>query len=168
MITQDFLKSALDYDPLTGIFKWKVSLSKRQVKGAQLKSRDTRGYYRTVINKRAYKAHRLAWIYVYGNISEDIFIDHINGKPGDNRIANLRLADYKQNARNRKKIRQDKSKYKGVTIAYGKFTARIFADGKRVVLGSFATEIEAAAAYDKKAKEIFKDFAVLNFPNEVK
>ncbi|MGL9722094.1 HNH endonuclease signature motif containing protein [Symbiopectobacterium sp.] len=58
-------------------------------------------YYSTKPKKRC-RAHRLAWIYVYG-VEPDGEIDHINGIRSDNRICNFRIVDDKQNARNRRK-----------------------------------------------------------------
>jgi hypothetical protein len=37
-------------------------------------------------------------------------------------------------------------------------------DGKQKYLGSFNEERDAAAAYDRAAKELFGDYARLNFP----
>lgn len=51
-------------------------------------------------DKKAHKAHRLAWIYVYGKVPKGI-IDHINGDSLDNRIVNLREADDFQSAWNK-------------------------------------------------------------------
>lgn len=101
--------------------------------------------------------------------SKDFVIDHINGDIFDNRRANLRIATRSQNAINRKKPsgRNGKistSKYKGV--CYHKrdkvWQAAICENSKRINLGSFKTEKEAALAYNKAAKKFFKEFANLN------
>lgn len=58
--------------------------------------------------------------------------------------------------------------YKGVSLSKSRskpFRARIWVDGKESVIGYFATKTEAALAYDKKAKELYGDKAILNFPN---
>ena len=59
-----------------------------------------------------------------------------------------------------------RSKYKGLEYdkIQKKWKARIQHDGRKIYLGSFAKEIDAAKAYDEKAKVLFGQFAHLNFP----
>lgn len=107
-------------------------------------------------------------IYLYRHIlkaDEGIVVDHINGNPLDNRKSNLRLCSQAENCYNSAKRSGAKSKYKGVSIRdeAKPFRARLHKDGKEYHLGSFETEIEAAIAYDVKAKEMFGEFARLNF-----
>jgi hypothetical protein len=91
-------------------------------------------------------------------------IDHINGNTLDNRKENLRFCDYSQNQQNKKQTRGT-SKYKGVSLfkETGKWKASIGVDRKNYHIGYFDSEEEAAKAYDKKTKELFKEFASLNF-----
>jgi hypothetical protein len=94
-------------------------------------------------------------------------IDHENHDTLDNRRDNLRLATKKQNAGNsRPKLRNGvkSSQYKGVTWHKGghKWMAAITVNKKPVYLGLFNSEIEAAKAYDRAAKEVFGEFACLN------
>lgn len=96
-------------------------------------------------------------------------IDHINGNGLDNRFCNLRIATYAENAANSRKRRQDNttSEYKGVWLAKDiwrkkRWVARIRANGKRRHLGHFATQEEAAVAYDAAAKDLYGEFAVPN------
>lgn len=93
--------------------------------------------------------------------------DHINGNALDNRKENLRLVTHSQNAINRKK-KGSSSKYKGVHRYYDHgWRACIQHQGKRVNIGVFRDEVEAALAYDRQAFLLFGDFAYLNFPSQV-
>ena len=93
-------------------------------------------------------------------------IDHINHNGLDNRRANLRIATHAQNRRNTRKCRpKTASKYKGVTwnTTLNKWRAQITINGKRLSLGCFQDEIQAAKAYDKAAQKLHGEFAALNF-----
>lgn len=99
------------------------------------------------------------------NYTGALMVDHINRNIFDNRKANLRIATNAQNQMN--KIGFGKSGFKGVKIKlrYSKTTyeAAISKGGKYNYIGSFASAIEAAKAYDTKAKELFGEFARTNF-----
>jgi hypothetical protein len=91
-------------------------------------------------------------------------IDHINGDGLDNRRCNLRPATQSQNCMNRRKRKNTTSQYKGVYWFKRdkKWHSRIFFNCKRVHLGSFISETEAAKAYNKAAIEFFGDYSKLN------
>jgi DNA-directed RNA polymerase subunit L len=89
-------------------------------------------------------------------------IDHINHNKLDNRKINLRLCNSAQNNMNKKKLKGT-SKYKGVRLySNGKWRAQIQFNKKFYSLGYYFNEIDAALAYNNKAKEFFGEFAVLN------
>ena len=97
-------------------------------------------------------------------------VDHINGDALDNRKENLRVCSYSQNSCN-KKIRSDsRSGYKGVVKVGKKWQAYIgdpdtpATRKRRLYLGTYTTAEDAARAYDNRAKELYGDYALLNFP----
>lgn len=94
-----------------------------------------------------------------------IGVDHINHDGLDNRRINLRAATLSQNMANTRKQSHCGSHYKGVHwVDRSKpWMSRIMHQGKRIYLGSFETEREAALAYDEAAYKFFGEFAKLNF-----
>lgn len=87
-------------------------------------------------------------------------IDHINGDQSDNRPVNLREADKFQSIWNRRKKEDTRSAFKG--ISYHRrdnlWKSEIMANGKRVTLGYFKDEAQAAAAYVGAAKVLHGDY----------
>lgn len=159
MLTAAQARSLLDYEPATGLFRWRSRAGNRPagtVAGHKVASCDGRIQIR--IERRAYQAHRLAWLIMYGEWPPAL-IDHINGDPTDNRLANLRAADAAQNNHNKRKW-GGSSRLKGVTrTADGKWWARIGHQNKQINLGRFDNEDAAHAAYRAKALELFGEFA---------
>ncbi len=92
-------------------------------------------------------------------------VDHINGDKLDNRKSNLRLATSLQNRHNTPPHRDSRSGYKGVSFNGKRWRARIGSNGRYRALGYFDTREEAAVAYDAAARELFGEFAWLNFPD---
>jgi hypothetical protein len=111
------------------------------------------------------------------NVSKEKMVDHSNGDRLDNRKENLRVCTHQENQMNRGKTKTNKSGYKGVSYMkkkknmineYSKpWSASIRFNGKSIYIGTFAIKEEAARAYDKKAIELFGEFAVLNFPEKL-
>ena len=100
-------------------------------------------------------------------------VDHINRDTLDCRKSNLRPAAWWQNIVNQKRSVRNKSGFRGVfKCPNGRFKAQI---GRRLQsggasrtmhIGYFSTAEAAARAYDKRATELFGEFAALNFPGE--
>lgn len=90
-----------------------------------------------------------------------LYVDHINGDKLDNRKCNLRLCTATENARNRPGI-SGTSKYKGVRWNHKSWHAQIYIGKRNITIGRFNCEIEAALAYNKRAKAEFGEFAWLN------
>ena len=164
MITQAQLKEYLDYNSETGVFTWKKKSSNKSNKIkigniAGMEAPD--GYWKITFLYRAYPAHRLAWIYMNGDIPNGFDIDHINRDRKDNRITNLRLATRSQNQHNRTKSKNNTSGYKGVTWCKktNAWMARIGINYKLIHLGRFISAEEAYDAYKEAAKKYHKQYS---------
>ncbi len=116
-------------------------------------------YAVTYENNRAVAMHRKIL-----NAPEGVFVDHVNGDGLDNRRSNLRLCSHTENMRNRRKLMDAASRFKGVTKASkGKnWRATIYPSGVQIHLGTFATEEAAARSYDRAARIFFGEFAKTN------
>lgn len=160
VLTQARLHEVLDYDPKTGVFRWKVSLSNRAQAGSVAGGSMSHGYLRIAVDGVRYTAHRLAWFYVYG-VWPSARLDHRDTNPAHNWINNLREATMSQNLANQKQRRTNTSGHKGVTFwaRDGNWKAQIGVRGKNINLGYFPTREAAAAAYAEAAREAFGEFA---------
>lgn len=95
-----------------------------------------------------------------------VFVDHRNQNGLDNTRKNLRPATPAQNNQNRRKKEGPfTSPFRGVSWdkTKKKFRASIKANGRRMNLGSFPSEIVAAEVYDAAALKFFGEFANVNF-----
>jgi len=169
MLTQEYLKECLDYNPETGVFIWrdrplshyKCEFDKKCNDGRffnkEAGTNMANGYLGIKIKGKTYYAHRLAILYVFGKLPE-YDTDHINGNKLDNRIANLRIATRSENNQNKKK-NQPSNKTTGILGVYFdknkcKYQAQIKINGNHINLGRFNTAELAHEAYLKKKREI--------------
>lgn len=158
MLTQETLKNLLHYDPKTGIFTGK-STQGGIIAGMPRGSKNSRGYIQIKIKGKTYKAHRLAWLYVYGYFPNNQ-VDHIDHNVANNVITNLRECSPSENQQNQIKAHcnNKSSQYLGVSFhkRENNFRARIIINGKYIQIGSYPTKIEAYNAYLAKKAEIHK------------
>lgn len=174
-LSQDYLKECFDYEE--GVLRWRVRpvehfRSERYWKAWNSKyagevagSVGTCGYVmiRMTANGKGYYLKRsyLVWG-LHGRKGDSaLYIDHINGRPADDRIENLRQATAVENTRNQKMSRFNTSGYKGVRLKKdsGRWEAYINKDDKFKFIGLFDTKEEAIAARQKVEKEMFGEFS---------
>lgn len=151
-LTAQRLRELLHYDPETGWFHWLKDTGNGHTMQGDPAGWLDNGYINIEIDGERHKAHRLAWLYVYGGWP-DGFLDHINFTRCDNRIENLRTVTPAENIQNREIGRDNKSGIKGVhwDRRVNKWRAQIRHQGKQYHLGLFSALADAAAAYAKSA-----------------
>lgn len=158
------LQEWLDYDPLTGIFRWKKEPKTIGSLLGHVAGTNRRGYiFITVPGFRQVQAHRLAWIFVHGLTIGGAEIDHKDGDPANNAIENLRLATSMQQKWNKRVQSNNRSGLKGAYYHAchkgKKWRSQIKVGDRLIFLGYFHTANEAHAAYGAAAVEHFGEFA---------
>ena len=143
ILTQDRLKELLNYDPETGVFTRKCG----KVAGTQRPD----GYRKITIDRVQHYSHRLAWLYMTGELTNDV--DHKDRDPSNNQFSNLRVVTKSQNQHNRVKQCNNTSGYKGVIYfkRTGRWRANIWVNDENHYLGYFDTAEEASIAYQNAA-----------------
>lgn len=171
-ITQDYLKSILRYNKTTGLFTWRKrprehfatkrgwNIFNAMYAGKKAGSTGVDSYWIIKIDGKQYRAHRLAWFYVYGSWPKNE-IDHTNGNTADNRWINIREATRFENAQNCGARRDNTSGYKGVSWhkITQKWQGEIRSQHKRIYLGLFDSPEKAHEAYCAAAKKYHGKFS---------
>lgn len=105
-LNHEYLLKILDYDELSGIFKWKTKISKCiHVGDVAGNINKISNYIQIRINKQIFLAHRLAWFYVTGKWPEN-GVDHKDAIRSHNWISNLRDCTSQINNQNRQRCIQ--------------------------------------------------------------
>lgn len=140
---QHFLFDIEDYDKISKLY-WR---------------KETTGYIIAYTGNKYVFMHRLLL-----DPADNMYVDHINGDKSDNRKSNLRICTAQQSAFNTAKRSNTISRFKGVTKRKdcNKWIAQIKVNGKRIHLGYFSSEKEAAEAYNLAAIKLFGEYARLN------
>jgi hypothetical protein len=145
-----------EYDRVSR-YKWFLYFQIRKVGNTPIPT-----IHSTIKNKTV-KLHRFIM-----NVNDpEIDVDHINYNRLDNTNENLRLLTKKQHSVRRRPRKGLSSQYLGVSFKKQnkKWESYIHYNYKKVRIGYFNEEIDAAKAYDTKAKELHGEFANLNFPS---
>jgi len=173
-VTQEYIRSLLDYDPETGDFTWKerprdmfLGTSPENVNrvwrrwnnrysGKTAGSVGRHGYWFLAINNVKQRAHRLAFLYYHGVTPK--YIDHIDHDPMNNRIVNLRGVTHRENLMNQKMRKNNTSGVMGVYFRndISKWAAQIAVKNKVIALGTFDDKNDAIIA--RKQGEVTHGF----------
>lgn len=148
--TRERVLELLEYNHDSGVFVWRKSLRGRVKAGDVAGFRRADGYIRITIDGQPVWAHRLAW-FVSTGAWPNGEIDHINGNPSDNRIANLRDVNSRTNSQNATRARTRKN---GGTLigahwckTWKRWKSSIGHNYTQMHIGWFDTEEQAHAAY---------------------
>lgn len=159
--THGRLLDLLEYDPTTGVFRWRHRTSNRINIGdvAGSIARGLRGPYRVIgIDGRRQRASALAIFYVLGEWPEEL-VDHKNHDTLDDSFENIRPASYQENSFNTSAHSDNSTGFKGVHLhSDGRYRAQISIDRKRIHLGLFHTPLQAHQAYLAAAKAMHGEF----------
>ena len=153
-LTKGFV-TIVDEDDYDWLNQWKWFCSPQGYAIRNDVSFRTNGYR----NRKTIRIHRLII-----NPQKWQHVDHINGDRLDNRRVNLRVCTDAQNQYNQKPIRGGTSKYKGVCWdkKTKKWLASISIYRKKIRLGRYILEEDAALAYNNAAEKLYGNFARLN------
>jgi hypothetical protein len=159
-LTAEFVKECLNYDPDIGIFTWKIRPREHFVSDRSCSAWNTKyankeagainvpkgrriGYKVISLNNKMYRAHRLAWLIVYGKWPKNQ-IDHIDRDHFNNKIDNLRDVPDSVNMKNLAMRIDNTSGYNGLSLSpNGIWRATIKVDGKSIHLGTFKNKEDA-------------------------
>lgn len=132
-------------------FKWRI-LNGPKTSYARTEEKEGKKWFTKLMHKMIMKT------------PNNMQTDHIDHNGLNNQKNNLRIVTRSQNRMNSLKYNNSSSKFKGVlwhkrdTI----WEAYIRKDKKQIYLGRFSNEEDAAVAYNKKATELFGEYAYLN------
>lgn len=157
-LTPEQLRTALEYEPETGFFRWRHS---GKLAGWALQPNRKSGisYWKICVNYQIYTASHLAWLYMTGAMPP-AEIDHVNRNSLDDRFANLRLAESYQNNRNRGVGKNNRSGVTGVIELRPRiWRAQIWVKNKTLVLGTYSCFELAVTARKTGESFFFGEFA---------
>ena len=149
------VRRRFEYDSETGIITNKIKLGNSALQGAKAGS-DTGTRLIICVKGKIHGYARIAWAIHYGEDPGELVIDHINGDPKDNRIANLRKCTQRQNMHNRRAKGVYKRKRGNTWYALIRNN-----EGRQINLGDFVCPLLARIAYEEAATEMRGEFAAV-------
>ena len=167
MPTWEQVDAIIEYDPATGLFRWKVQGGGRRKRG-WFAGADEHGYRAISVCGRLQRAHRIAWLLMTGDWP-GMPIDHMDQNPANNRWSNLREVPHQLNCHN--VSAPSKNSVTGVLGVHMRsrrgtrdkpYVADIRVDGRKIHLGQYATLREAQAAYLKAKAEFHPGYIARN------
>ncbi|HEV2225081.1 MAG TPA: HNH endonuclease signature motif containing protein [Candidatus Acidoferrales bacterium] len=156
-LTAEYVREILDYDPETGVFRYRANLNRRARAGntCGYQQKET-GRFKMRINGHEYMAHRLAWLWMTGKWPTHE-IDHIDMDQSNNRWHNLRAATSSQNQAHRPLRRHNTSGITGVCQERRRGRWVTFINHR--IIGYFKSREEAIEARTRAVDEKHGDFA---------
>ena len=157
-LTQSRLMQLLNYDPATGVFSWKIKSGGKKA-GSVAGIAHCKGYITIRGDYKYYLAHRLAFLYMKGEMPE--FVDHKNGVRNDNRWSNLRPATATENMQNMGVRKDNTSGHSGVywNRALGKWHVRFKVNKKQCNFGYYENLSDAVIAASEARVKYYGEFA---------
>ena len=155
-------KTIIDDEVYDYISQWKWYCHKGYARRSRRKDESKETYPSDVIHMS-----REIWKLIGRVLPKGYILDHINGDKLDNRLVNLRACTQGENVWNTRIDKHGEVPFRGV-IKREKYqpirpyVAQIDVNKKRIIIGSFASPIEAARAYNEAAKKYHGEFAILN------
>lgn len=168
-LTATRLRELLHYDPLTGVFTWRIGGGGGgrwgHIPAGTVAGSKSHNYWEVSVDGVRVLAHIAAWLYMTGEWPRDQ-IDHKDRNGSNNRFDNLRESDQGQNLCNTSLRSNSASGFRGVKLhrASGLWQARVQFRGQEISAGYHPTAEQAAKARDTLAIKLHGVFVVLNFP----
>lgn len=146
---------------IEGTLVWKLPRTNRVKVGSRAGYVVTGGYRQIHLMGTNYQEHRVIWIMHYGDIPEDLTVDHKDRNKLNNYVDNLRLATATEQTCNSSICKRNSTGVKGVNFnkQHQKYVARVMLNGKSKYLGLFDTVESAAKAVVTARNELHGNFA---------
>jgi len=175
-LTAERLRELLDDDTLTGTFRWRSrqasngdwhhKIFNTRYAGKRAGCFDAHAYIQITVDRRNYKAHRLAWLWVHGALLAYKEIDHRDRNPANNAVRNLRLATRQQQACNTGARKPGHPKGCHWNQRNRKWSAWIYVNGRKLSLGAFERLEDAKAARSQAKAKYHGEWAYTADPKQ--